>query len=190
MSSSSRPAILAASQTLITRDGPGISLSEVAVEAGVSRQAVYLHFGSRAGLLVALVRHMDEEAGIRERLERALAAEDPIDAFRRFVREWLRFAIEIQPIASTLFAARKGDEAAAQAWEDRARDLRAGFLAVTSRLRDAGQLRDGLSANTAAGLAWAFCSVPVAEQLAVDLGWSTDRVIRETSEAALRAVTG
>ena len=164
-------------------------MAEVAAEAGVSRQAVYLHFGSRSGLLVSLVRAMDDEAGIRNRLESALGEEDPIKAFRRFVREWLRFAIAIQPIASTLYAARMEDEAAEAAWEDRARDLRAGFRAAISRLGEAGYLRDGLSLPSAANLVWAFCSLPVVEQLLLDLEWSSDRIVREVPEAALEAVT-
>lgn len=166
-----------------------MSLAEVASEAGVSRQAVYLHFGSRAGLLVALVRSIDDEAGIRAKLEEALRTRDPLEAFRRFIREWLRFALEIQPIASTLFATRRRDEAAAEAWNDRASDLRAGFRSATSRLHEADHLREGLSANAAADLAWALCSMPVVEQLAIDLEWSNARVIRETTEATIRAVT-
>lgn len=154
----------------------------------MSRQAVYLHFGSRAGLLVALVRNMDEEAGIREKLVDSLRIEDPSESFTRFVGEWLRYAITIQPVASALFAARRGDAAAAEAWDDRAGDLRAGFRAATSRLGDAGLLRTGLSARSAAGIVWSFCSVPVVEQLTADLGWPEDRVVRETTRAALGAV--
>jgi len=189
VSSTSRPVILGATKDLISREGPGFSLAEVAAEAGVSRQAVYLHFGSRAGLLVALVRNMDEEAGIRESLEKALSAGEPLEAMRRFVTEWLRFAVEIQPIASTLFAARGTDEAAADAWEDRARELRAGFRSLANRLKKSGHLREGLSAETAADLIWALCSIPVVEQLTVDLAWSKSRIIRETTAATISAVT-
>lgn len=188
MSSTSRPAIIAAAKKLISSGDAAAPLAQVASDAGVSRQAVYLHFGSRAGLLVAVVRSMDEEAGIREKLEQALDLENPVEAFRQFVRQWLTFATEIQPIASSLFAARREDSAAADAWEDRARDLRAGFRAAVGRLDDEGRLREGLSATAAADLVWAFCSVPVVEQLVVDLGWSADRVGREMTEAALRAV--
>lgn len=189
MSSTSRPAIIAAAKELISGGDPGASLAKVANRAGVSRQAVYLHFGSRAGLLMAVVRSMDDDAEIREKLEETLEVEDPAKAFRQFVSQWLAFAIEIQPIASALFAARREDSAAADAWEDRARDLRAGFRAATKRLEDKGLLREGLSAPSAANLAWAFCSIAVVEQLVVDLEWSGDRVVRETTEAAWRAIS-
>lgn len=188
MSTSSRSAILAAARALIARDGAGVSMGEVAREAGVSRQAVYLHFGSRAGLFVALVRAMDEEAEIRPALERAMAAEDPAEALRRFVREWVRFASAIRPVASMLLAARAADPAAAAAWEDRASELRAGFRAVTVRLAEAGRLRDGLTASSAADLAWALSSVPVLAQLEIERGWRTERVERELAEAVLAAL--
>jgi hypothetical protein len=50
--------------------------TDVAREAGVSRQAVYLHFSSRASLFVAVVRHMDEQEDIRRRREQALGNDD------------------------------------------------------------------------------------------------------------------
>lgn len=188
MSSSSRQAILSAAKDLIAREGPGVSLAEVAAEAGVSRQAVYLHFGSRAGMLVALVRDMDQEAGIEAKLDEALRLEDPLEAFRAFVRAWLRFALAIQPVATPLYAAKGTDPAAREAWEDRSRELRRGFHAAVVGLGEAGLLRPGLSAGSAASLAWALCSVPVVEQLTADLGWSPDRVVRETLNAVVGAL--
>lgn len=190
MSSTSRPVIVAAAKELISSGHPDASLAQVASRAGVSRQAVYLHFGSRAGLLTAVVRSMDEDAQIREKLERAIEVEDPVEAFRQFVRQWVRFAIEILPVASSLFAARREDPAAAEAWEDRSRDLRAGFRTLAGRIGDEGLLRDGLTTQTAANLTWAYCSIPVVEQLLVDLGWSADRVGREMTRAAWHAICG
>ena len=34
-------------------------MAEIAKAAGVSRQAVYLHFGTRGGMLMALVKRAD-----------------------------------------------------------------------------------------------------------------------------------
>ena len=54
-----RARILDVTQQLIAARGSNLTLSEVADAAAVSRQALYLHFGDRTGLLVALVNHMD-----------------------------------------------------------------------------------------------------------------------------------
>ena len=42
------------------RASASLTMAEVAAQAGVSRQAVYLHFTDRTALLVALMRHVDE----------------------------------------------------------------------------------------------------------------------------------
>jgi AcrR family transcriptional regulator len=39
-------------------------MSAVARAAGVSRQALYLHFADRAALLLAVVDHIDEREGL------------------------------------------------------------------------------------------------------------------------------
>ena len=39
--------------------GAGVRMSDIAKEAGISRQALYLHFPNRADLLVATTQHVD-----------------------------------------------------------------------------------------------------------------------------------
>ena len=58
-------------------------MEEVARDAGVSRQALYLHFKSKSELLVAMARYNDEMLNVAEivRLEEeAETAEEAIDA--------------------------------------------------------------------------------------------------------------
>ena len=52
------------------RLGRGVRMSDIAEAAGVSRQAVYDHFGSRAELMAATVRYGDVLLGLGERLRR------------------------------------------------------------------------------------------------------------------------
>lgn len=182
--------MLAAARELIPARGAAVPVTEIAAAAGVSRQAVYLHFGSRAGLLVAVVRMMDAEADIHARCRRALAADDPVEALRAFLRTWLRFATEIEPVASALLAARRDDPDAAAAWEDRMADLREGHEHAAARLAAAGRLRPGLSAGAAADLTWALTSVPVLAQLTADRGWAARRAHAELADSAVLAVVG
>ena len=163
-------------------------MAEVAEAAGVSRQALYMHYSSRAGLLVALVRWMDEESGIVTQCAAALDDEDPLAALRRFLTLWLRYVATIQPVASALLAVRRGDSDASAAWEDRMAQLRAGHRRAARRLEEAGLLRDGLNATMAADLSWAMSSVPVWEQLAVDRRWSARRVERYLVDAIAAAL--
>ena len=164
-------------------------MAYVARAAGVSRQAVYLHFPSRASLFMAVVHRMDGEADIRARCARALDAADPIEAFRAFLITWLRFAATIQPVATMLLAARNVDPEAWAAWEDRMSELRSGYRFATRRLAGVGLLRPGLDARGAADLAWALTSVPVWEQLTLDRGWSARRLERHLVDGVIAMVT-
>jgi AcrR family transcriptional regulator len=49
------------------RRGRGVRMRDIAEAAGVSRQAVYDHFGTRAKLLVATTHYVDEVRGLEER---------------------------------------------------------------------------------------------------------------------------
>jgi AcrR family transcriptional regulator len=187
--SSSQLRILDAARNLVAQQGAGIAMADVARAAGVSRQAVYLHFNSRASLFLAVVRHMDEQEGIRDRCERALGHADPVQALKGFVLVWLRYAARIQPVASALLASRHDDPDAMSAWNDRMDELRAGFRHATHRLAANGQLRAGLDPAAAADLAWAMTSVPVWEQLTIDCGRAATEVRRHVTDAVVAALT-
>ncbi|MEV0826786.1 TetR/AcrR family transcriptional regulator [Nonomuraea rubra] len=188
--SSTRSRILETARRLITEQGPRVSMADVARAAGISRQALYLHFGSRASLLVAVVRDMDEQDGIRARCEKALTGEEPVEAFRAFLRVWLRYAATIHPVASVLLASRRDDADAAAAWSDRMGELHEGFLAAARRLAAAGRLRPGLAVDVAADLAWAMTSVSVWEQLTTDRGRRAGDVEEHLIDAVTAALTG
>ncbi|MGN9781220.1 TetR/AcrR family transcriptional regulator [Nonomuraea sp. ZG12] len=188
--SRTRSGILETARRLITEQGPQVSMAEVARAAGISRQAVYLHFSSRASLLVAIVRNMDEQNGIRSRCEKALTGEEPVEAFRAFLRIWLRYVATIHPVASVLLASRRDDPDAAAAWKDRMGELHEGFLVAAHRLGAAGRLRPGLAPDVAADLAWAMTSIPVWEQLTADRGRSAGDVEEHLIGAVTAALTG
>src|SRR5262249_37601845 len=84
-----RARILAATWRLMEqRHGQGVRMEDVARAACVSRQAVYLHFASRAELLVATVRYVDETLRLSERLEEVCSAPRGADALEAYVAFW------------------------------------------------------------------------------------------------------
>src|ERR687894_3256848 len=93
------------------RNGRGVRMSDVAGAAGVSRQAVYDHFGSRADLMVATVRHGDEVLGLDGRLRRYRAASSGVERLGAIIEFWGNYVPEIHGIARALLAARESDEA-------------------------------------------------------------------------------
>ena len=69
-----------------TRPAPEVTLGRVAAEAGVSRQAVYLHFGSQTRLLLALVTWIDEHGRLPRLITPAATADDPAGALLGMAR--------------------------------------------------------------------------------------------------------
>lgn len=87
---SSRRRILDATRVVLGRSGlRNLQLSEVAVEAGVSRPTLYRHFGSREGLLEEFSLYEQDrfDAGIATAMA-GLTGDDRLDAVLRFVVEF------------------------------------------------------------------------------------------------------
>ena len=114
-----RERILDAARTEVAERGASLTLGHVATRARVSRQAVYLHFGDRTGLLLALVRHMDEQLQLGPSLEHVMAAPDGSELIRRTMELHARFNAGIDAVAQMLEGAQYHDEALGQAWRDR-----------------------------------------------------------------------
>ena len=92
-----RTAILDAAHELFAADGyHGVGLEKVAKQAGVSRQAVYLHFGSKGGLLLELARYEHERAGIAALADRTVwSAPGAVAALDAWVALFVAFAPDV-----------------------------------------------------------------------------------------------
>jgi AcrR family transcriptional regulator len=159
------------------RRGQGVKISDIARAAGVSRQAVYLHFGSRAQLLVATVRYVDEVKNINERLEGMSTAANALQVLENYVEFWGNYIPEIYGLAKALLAVRESDRDAAAAWDDRMEALHQGWRSVVECFVREDLLAPEWDPNRAADAAWAITSVTVWENLTVERGWSTDEYV-------------
>src|SRR6266540_4878928 len=93
-----RIAILDAARRLFEKkDFIAVTLEEVAREAGVSRQAVYVNFGSRAGLLVALAGHVDEIGRLQAKIAKVLESPTAVSALEALVDFRARYTLSIYP---------------------------------------------------------------------------------------------
>ena len=183
-----RADILDVAWRVIAERGTHVSMQEIAAAAGLTRQAVYVHFRSRGGLLVALVRRADDRADIHAQFRHALQTDDPRHRLDAFLRVWLDFVPTIHPVASSLMRARADDPEAAAAWRDRMTALQRGFGILAGSLRRDGALGSGWTVAGAADYLWAGASLQVWELLAVDRAWGaarTSRILRRTLAAAV-----
>jgi AcrR family transcriptional regulator len=168
------------------RNGQGVRMRDVAQAAGISRQAVYDHFGSRAELMVATARYGDQVRELDVRLRRYRAATGGVERLEAFVEFWGNYIPEIYGIARTLMAARETDEAVAAAWDDRMGVVHEACRNIVERLHRDGTLAPGWSLEEAADLLWTMLSIRNWESLTVERGWTTDRYVGRMQELTKR----
>jgi AcrR family transcriptional regulator len=171
-----RRAILDAAQELLERPGRGgAGLEAVAARAGYSRQAIYRHFGSRAGLLKAVLADIDERGRAEDAVAGVLAAGGPAAVLDALDAWWSEYVAGFAGVARRVYAGRVDDPALAAAWEDRMRALLGVCELVSGRLSDQRALREELDRGGAAELLWGILSIPLWDQLVNDLGWTRER---------------
>jgi AcrR family transcriptional regulator len=186
--SETRARILQATWRLMEeRNGQGVRMRDVAEAAGISRQAVYDHFGSRAELMVQTARYGDEVRGLDERLRRYRAATTGVERLEAFVEFWGNYIPEIYGIARALLAARETDEAVAAAWDDRMRVVQEACNDIVGRLQRDGVLAPGWSVEEAGQMLWSLLSISTWENLTLERGWPVSLYVARMKELTKRA---
>lgn len=178
-----RERILTSCWQLLEADGADTRMSDIAKKAGVSRQAVYLHFPNRAELLIATTRHIDAKNNADARLEGSRAAKgaDRLDAF---IDAWGNYIPEIYGVARALLALYDTDPEAAAAWDERMTAVRGGCDAAIQALIEAGQLTDLFNRDRATDALWTLLSVRTWEQLTHTCGWPQSDYIAHMKRTA------
>ncbi len=174
-----RTKILEASiRVLKAKRGQGVRMGDIAKAAGLSRQAVYLHFTSRADLLTATTRHMDDLLDLDRRLARSREAKSGTDRLDAYIEFWGSYVPEIYSVAKALLMVQDSDEAAASAWRERMLAMRDGCRAAIDALKADGVMADEWNVKRATDLLWTMLSVRKWEQLTQECGWSRRQYIR------------
>lgn len=161
-------------------------MTDIAKAAGVSRQALYLHFETRAELLIETTYYLDQMYGSDERLAASRRADTGIERLDAFIAAWGGYIPEIYSVARPLIAMAATDEAAAQAWGKRMQDMREGCEAAIIALERDGTLQAGYSVAVATDFLWAMLSVGNWEKLRFDCGWTQQEYIEWLQQSAQR----
>ncbi len=168
----------AAQRLLVERGYYQVGLEKVAREAGVSRQAIYLHFKSKADLLVAVAQYSDDVAGTSEILRPVREAKTALECLNEGVSAYAVVEPLIYDIASVIYSARQSDSAAEAAWQDRMTSRRENIKRVIERLQKEGFLAPGWTLDEAVDFTWALLSVHTYEYLVIERGWTIEQFVR------------
>ena len=183
ISAETRRRVLQAAWDRVLEHGPaGASVKEIAAAAGVSRQLVYFHYGSRAGLLTAMARHRDRGFGraAAEALELG-----PREGLEATLRAWCDYVPEILPVARALEAALVAGDEGGVAWRERMGELHAVLARAVGRV----ELASGWTVETATDWVWARVQPSAYAHLVGERGWTHARYVECTVATLLREIT-
>lgn len=169
------------------RHGQAISMSSVAKAAGISRQAVYLHFASRTELIIATSKYVDELKGLDERLKQFYSATTGIQMLEACVEVWGNYIPEIYGLAKAMLLTRDTDAAMAAAWNSNMACLRDVCRETIEALDREGKLYPQWPHKEAIEMFMTIISINNWEQLTMECGWSKadyinwiERVLKRT----------
>lgn len=189
MKNPTRSRILSATLSLLENNGAAaVRMSDIAKAAGVSRQALYLHFPNRAELLIATVRYVDELNDIEKRLAPSRALTDGRKRLDAWVLAWGEYIPHVFGVAQALLAMRSTDPEAQAAWDDRMQAVRHGCQSVVDALHAQNQLMPELSRDEATDLLAGILSIQTWEHLRLTSGWTQKRYIEVIQQTAARAI--
>jgi AcrR family transcriptional regulator len=174
----SRSAILSSATALLCRQ-PEATLEDVAVAAGVSRQTVYSHFGSRRDLIAAVAEQATRDyltaldgAGLDER--------SPLDAFGRFIEISTDWTLAAHRLPASVMAALEEHDA-----ELAHHPVRDRITSLVRRGQRSGDFARGLSADWLATATIALAHTVAAEVAEGRLSGRTGRRVLHQSLARL-----
>ena len=175
----------AAWHLLEASNGKGVRMTDIAKRAGITRQALYLHFAKRSELLIATTHYVDLVKGSDERLAASRAAGCGVDRLNAFIEAWGGYLPEIHGVGKALLAMGDTDADAAVAWNNRMQDMREGCEAAIRALERDGQLSPAQTPDQATDMLWTWLSLRNWEQLTVTCGWSQAAYIKAMKSMAM-----
>ena len=186
-----RAVIEAATTHFLDAGYAGTSLAAVAGSAGVSVDTVYKTFGSKIGLLKAVldvtIGGDDTPVGVVERAGPQALRQEPDQREQvRMLASGVAGQLErIRPLDDILRSAAAVDQEAASLREDiQVRQRRAAMRTIVGWIAARGPLRDGLSVERATQVVWTLTS-PEVHLLMRDTGGWSQRSYRDWLAQAL-----
>jgi AcrR family transcriptional regulator len=173
--------IEAAARLFVERGYDRTSIDDVAVEAGVSRAAVFTAVGGKPALLktafdVAVVGD-DEPVSLPERPRSRAVREEPDPG--RYLAAYAGLMTEIDgrvsPIYEMVRGAIAGDPDARYLWDNHQAERRQAAACVVRDVREKGRLRDGLDEELAADIVWVLTDPGLYGRLVHQRKWPPGR---------------
>ena len=185
-----RLSIIEATRTLLAETGyPDISLDDIAVRAGVSRQTIYVQFGSKSGVLQAVGEHI-EHAALDGLIPTLLQSGNPIEALRSGLERVVQFYEHDAQVLRNLHAQTVYDASYATVWRDKQQEIWRNTRRLMEWLDREGCLTADWSVEEATDWFWAASSFESYHQLVSERGWTTGQFVGRIMQLVEKTLLG
>jgi AcrR family transcriptional regulator len=168
--------------------GATVPVDAIADRAAVSVQTLYSHFGSKRGLLLAVIDSVQQDAGLYADFELVWSSPDGETALRRMLEATIRIWDGAWAIVGFAERARRVDPEIQGHLREVDGYRRSNLISIAQRLAVEGRLRTGHDAATVADLAFALSLPSVYEELVLVRGWPLERAVSTVTESVVTAV--
>jgi AcrR family transcriptional regulator len=183
-----RQRILAAAREVLVRNGyRSTSLDEIARAADVARATVYYQFGSKVGLLEAVVSDIERRAGQAAVLD-AVELADPVEALRQAFLGGCRFWAAEHALVRRLTGLAAVDDEIKHVIAEFQKHRLLLLTGLVERLDAKGRLSPSVSAGRALDVLWMLSSFEAFDQLFAERQLPVDEVAEVLADVATRAV--
>ncbi|HMQ05073.1 MAG TPA: helix-turn-helix domain-containing protein [Pyrinomonadaceae bacterium] len=165
------------------RGGPIVSMKDISEAAGISRQAVYLHFASRTSLISATLCFIDDASRNGDEFRHLREAQTGPEILYAFVEYWGNYVPKVYGAAKALMALRDKDEAAATVWEERMESFRNGCRRTIETIEHEGRLSPQWTVDEGVDLMSTMLSIESWERLTIERSWTTEEYVVRVNRA-------
>jgi len=161
------------------------TLQVIAQEAEVSVPTLYVVFGSKVAILLALVRSAGADEDIRTLAQDAFDESDPERQMRLAAKVMLTILERDADIINLLWQAGEGDLDLVAAWGQIHQQRFARLTELIGELEGKKALNPALSTETATEILWALSSPEMYRLLVRERGWTPQRFERWLADTAV-----
>jgi AcrR family transcriptional regulator len=185
-----RLSVIEAARRQLSQDGYyAVSLDEIAQEAGVSRQTIYVQFGSKRGLLQSLAEHIERESYGSDIVEGAHDTHDPASTIRNGIADQMAFFAKNASLLRTFQAQSASDPDIRAVWQDRRRERLVAIRILVEQIAERGRLHPDWTINEASDWLWSLTNFERYDEMVIERGWAIDRVVQRLREAVDQVIS-
>ena len=168
---------------LLRERGYGVPMPVIAAEAGVVVETVYRIFGSKAGLVRAVVEALlaggparaDVPVEQRPAIRQVIEEPDPRRQVARYAATQPGIHRRAGPLLRVVRDGAASEPELKALWNELEAARFEGQGRFVSMLQQRGALRPGQSAEEGTDVVWTLCSLVVHDLLVIERGWSAER---------------